>query len=341
MAGLSYVASRGVHLMGGYSFSGIVGTSLNQIPDQYLSLGSQLLQQVPNPFYGTVKTGVLSNPTVPYGQLLTPYPQYAGVYSADVAGYDSNYQSLQAKAQKRFRAGGNLLASYTWSKNIGTTDNITSYIEGTGYPFGQIQDFQNIRGSRAELSFSVRHRLVVSYVLDLPVGKGKRFLGNVSGPLDRIVSGWGLGGVSSFQSGYPLALTAQQSVLNTQFYGGATRPNVAAGCQKTIDGSAQSRLSQWFNTACFSQPAQFAYGSESRSDPSLRAGGIANFDASVFKNTQITERIAISLRAEAFNLANRVQFFPPGTVFGTAQFGVVSQQRNDPRSFQVSARLNF
>jgi hypothetical protein len=341
MAGLSYVASRGVHLMGGYSFSGIVGTSLNQIPDQYLALGSQLLQQVPNPFYGTVQTGVLSNKTIPYGQLLTPYPQYAGTYSANLAGFDSEYHSFQAKFQKRFRAGGSLLSSYTLAKNIGTTDNITSYIEGTSYPFGQIQNFHDFKGSRAEMSFSVRHRLVVSYVLDLPFGKEKRFLSNAAGAVNKIVSGWGLNGITTLQAGYPLALTAQPSVLFTQFYSGAIRPNVVAGCVKNIDGSWQSRLSKQFNTACFTQPAQFAYGTESRSDPSLRAPGIANWDLAIFKGTPITERINLQFRAEFFNLANRVQFWPGGTVLGTAQFGVVSQQRNDPRSVQLSLRVNF
>jgi hypothetical protein len=340
-AGLSYVASRGVHLMGGYSFSGIVGTSLNQIPDQYLSLGSQLLQQVPNPFFGTVQTGILSNKTVPYGQLLTPYPQYAGTYSANVAGYDSTYHSLQAKFQKRFHAGGSLLGSYTLSKNMGDTDNITSYIEGTTYPFGQVQNFHDFAGSRAELSFSVRHRLVVSYVLDFPFGKGKRYLSNVNGVVNRVVSGWGLNGITTLQAGYPLAITAQPSVLTTQFYSGAIRPNVAADCQKTIDGSWQSKLNKQFNTACFTQPAQFAYGNESRTDPTLRAPGIANWDMALYKGTPITETINLQFRAEFFNVANRVQFWPGGTQLGTSQFGVVSQQRNDPRSVQLSLRVNF
>jgi hypothetical protein len=341
MAGVSYVASRGVHLYGGYSFSGIVGTSINQIPDQYLSLGSQLTQQVPNPFYGTVSTGVLSTKTIPYGQLLTPYPQYAGVYSANLAGYDSNYQSLQAKFQKRLGAGGTLLASYTLQKNIGTTDNSTSYVEGSGYPFGQIQDFNNIAGSRSELSYDVPQRLVVSYVVDLPVGKGKRFLGGVNGVLDKIVSGWGIDGISSFQSGYPLPLTAQPNVIASQFYAGVTRPNVLAGCDKTISGSAQSRLSDWFNTTCFSQPGSFAFGSESRTDSQIRAAGVANWDAALGKSTLIMERVKVQFRAEVFNIANRVQFSAPGTALGTSQFGVVSAQRNQPRLIQLSLRLSF
>jgi hypothetical protein len=341
MFGASYVAAKGVHLYGGYSFSGTVGTSVNQIPDQYLSLGSQLTSQVKNPFYGIVQTGVLSTPTVPYGQLLTPFPQYAGVYSANIAAYDSNYQSLQAKFQKRFNAGGTLLASYTWQKNIGTTDNTTSYVEGSGYPFGQVQDFSNLRGSRSELSYDVPQRLVVSYVLDLPIGRGKRFLNGTSGPVDKIVSGWGLDGISSFQTGYPLPLTAQPNVISTQFYGGVTRPNVVSGCSKSISGSVQSRLNQYFNTACFSQPGSFAFGTESRTDPNLRAPGVANWDAALRKSTQITEQVRLQFRAEVFNLANRVQFSAPGIVLGTSQFGVVSAQRNQPRLVQLSLRLSF
>ena len=341
MVGASYVAARGIHLLGGYKYTGIIGHSLGQIPDQYLALGSQLLQQVKNPFYGTVTTGALSNPTIPYGQLLSPYPQYAGVFVANVSGYDSTYHSLQAKFQKRLPAGGNLLASYTWSKNLGTTDNPTSFIENNTHPFGVIQDFYDIRGSRSELSFSVTHRLVMSYVLDFPIGKGRKLLGGVTGPVDKIVSGWGLDGVTTFQSGYPMPFQAQPSVVNTQFYAGVTRPNVVAGCEKAIAGSAQSRLTKWFNTACFSQPSQFAFGTESRTDPNLRAPGLNNWDFALFKKTQITERVGLQFRAEVFNAANRVQFFPPGTVFGTSSFGVVSAQRNTPRLVQLSMRLSF
>jgi hypothetical protein len=341
MFGVSYVASRGVHLYGGYSFSGIVGTSLNQLPNQYLSLGSQLLQQVKNPFYGMVQTGVLSTATIPYGQLLTPYPQYAGVYSANIAGYDSNYQSLQVKFQRRFGAGGNLLVSYSYQKNIGTTDNTTSYVEGSGYPFGQIQDFNNIAGSRSELSYNVPQRLVASYVLDLPVGKGKKFLANVQGPMDKIVSGWGIDGITTFAAGYPSPLTAQPNQITNQFYGGVTRPDVISGCSQPISGPAQSRLTKWFNTACFTQPGAFAFGSASRTSSTIRAAGINNWDVALFKSTQVKEQARVEFRAEIFNVANRVMFFSPGTVLGTSSFGVVSAQRNQPRLIQLSLRLSF
>jgi hypothetical protein len=343
MLGVAYLGSRGIHLPGGFR-NAYLGTSLDQIPDQYLSLGSQLVQQVTNPFYGTVQTGALSGKTVPLGQLLVPYPQYNGVFSTTVAAYDSNYHSLQVKFQKRFHSGGTFLGSYAWSKTLGNSDNQSVFAEnccGTTAILATVQDFNDIRADRSLLTFEVAHRLVFSYVVDLPFGKGKRFLGGATGPLDKIVSGWGFDGIFSYQSGFPLPMQAQENTINTQFYGGDTRPNVVLGCDKSISGRAQARLTQWFNTACFTQPSQFAFGDESRTDPNLRSPGIANADGALFKNTLITERVGLQFRAEVFNMANRVQFGPPGTTLGTAQFGVVSAQRNNPRLIQLSLRLSF
>ena len=121
-----------------------------------------------------------------------------------------------------------------------------------------------------------------------------------------------------------------------------------AGCDKTIGGSAQARLSEWFNVACFSQPGAFAFGSESRTDPNVRTAGIANYDFSVVKRTQITERVGLDFNVEFFNIFNRVQFAPPGEVYNPSTintalnlFGVVTAQQNQPRLVQLAMRLSF
>jgi len=161
----------------------------------------------------------------------------------------------------------------------------------------------------------VANRLVVSYVVDLPFGRGHRWLGNAKGLPGKVVSGWRVNGITTFQGGFPLPLTAQATTLQTTFGGGTTRPNVVAGCEKNISGSALERLNQWFNVSCFSQPGAFAFGSESRTDPNLRAAGIANYDFSVVKRTKISERVSMDFNAEFFNIFNRVQFAPPGEQF--------------------------
>jgi hypothetical protein len=73
----------------------------------------------------------------------------------------------------------------------------------------------------------------------------------------------------------------------------------------------------------------------------LRAPGIANWDLALFKETHLSERLVLQLRAEAFNLFNRVQFGAPNTSIGSAQQGQITTQVNDPRLLQMAARLNF
>jgi hypothetical protein len=71
--------------------------------------------------------------------------------------------------------------------------------------------------------------------------------------------------------------------------------------------------------------------------------GMNNFDFAVFKNTNFgpAERMTVQFRAEVFNLFNRPQFGPPGSSLGTAQFGVVSSQVNNPRLIQFGMKLMF
>jgi hypothetical protein len=186
---VAYAGSKGTHLSAGT-------TSVNQLPDQYFAQAAagtlDLFQQVPNPFSAMSGNGTaLGGPNVPQGQLLVPYPQYAGVNFNALGIYDSIYHSLQVSAQKRFGGGGTLLVAYTNAKLISNTDTLTSWLEGGSGYTGVIQDNYNLRGERSLSSQDVPQRLVVSYVLDLPFGRGKKFLAGVGGPVGKLVSGWG------------------------------------------------------------------------------------------------------------------------------------------------------
>jgi hypothetical protein len=327
-----YSGLRGIHLG--------LGRQYNQINPQYLALGSQLKAMVTNPFYGKITSGALSAPLVQYGQLLSPYPQYTSVSApADYSG-DSSYHSLQVKVEKRFHSGGTVLGAYTFSKILSNAETLTTWLDSPTGVAG-IQNWYNLSAEKALSSFDSRQRVTISYVYDLPFGKGQKFLPGVHGLADRIVSGWGINGLTTFQKGFPLGITATPNTtgLNT-----GLRPNVTAGCSETISGSAQSRINQWFNTACFSLPAPYTFGNESRTDPGLRGPGIANYDFAVFKRTAITERVSVQFRAEAFNLFNRVQFGQPNLAYTTAAnstFGVISSQLNQPRLMQMALRLAF
>jgi hypothetical protein len=241
------------------------------------------------------------------------------------------------RVEKRFSAGGTITGSYTWSKLLSDTDTLSSWLEA-GKSVGGVQDYNNLRLEKSLASFDAAQRLVVSYVYDLPFGKGKKFLSGIHGTADKLLSGWAFNGVTTFQSGLPLALTTASNL--TSSYGGGSRPNVISP-SVTVAGSAQSRLNGWFNTRAFAQPAAFTFGSEPRTDPVLRDSGIANWDFSVVKRTALTERFNLDFRTEFINLFNRVQFADPNTSLGNPNFGIVTSALNSPRLVQFGLRLNF
>ncbi len=337
----SYSGMRGLHL-----FRGNPSMQRDVLPGHLLTqLGASLRDQVPNPFYGFIKTGTLAQPTVQRAQLLLPHPQYQSLLDFGGRVGDSSYHSLQMKAEKRFAGGGMLLASYTFSKSLGNAETFTSWLEGGAGGTGSAgaQDYSNLKGEKALNSFDSRQRLTISYVVDLPFGKGKTFLPDVKGISDKLISGWGINGMTTLQMGMPLSITATP-IVSMAAYGIGTRANVVAGCQKTIGGPVQQRLNRAFNTDCYSVPAAYTWGTNGRTDPNLRGNGTNNFDLAVFKRTALTERYGLEFRLETFNLFNRVKFSNPGTGVTTAAtttFGRITNQANTPRLLQLALRLRF
>jgi hypothetical protein len=181
---------------------------------------------------------------------------------------------------------------------------------------------------------------VASYVLDLPFGRGKKFLSGLTGPASKIVSGWGVSGITTLQRGFPLKFFTSNPA---QAFGAGARPNRVPACKAELSGSAESRLNEWFNTSCFSQPADFRFGNEPRVDSSLRQQGIVNFEFAVFKRTIFgpAERLGLEFRAEFFNLFNNPQFGPPFTFLPFATFGSINKTVNNPRLIQFALKFVF
>jgi Carboxypeptidase regulatory-like domain len=331
MVSIGYAGSKGTHLT--YSVR-----NLNQLPDSQLALGNALNTQVTNPFYGHIATGLLSNPKVAQGQLLRPHPQFNGF--SDTAGTQaaSTWNALETRVVKRFKNDSVLSASYTWSKLISNTDTLTSWLESHGA--AGVQNWNNLHAEKSLATYDVPHRFVASYIYYLPFGKNKALFGNVNTFVDALIGGWSVNGITTLQSGYPLAFTTATNQTSSQ--GGGSRPNVVSGVSKTRSGSAQSRLTQWFNTAAFTPPPPFTFGNESRLDNTLRDAGVANWDFTVGKTIPLGERMKFDFKAEMFNVFNRVQFGDPGTSVGnTATIGIVSSQVNNPRLIQFAGRVSF
>ncbi|PYV67352.1 MAG: hypothetical protein DMG96_39635, partial [Acidobacteria bacterium] len=360
-ADIAYAGSHGVHLP---QFE----THVDQIPDSFVAQAAAqaaagqpvtIAQQITNPMAGTSTNATIGGTTIVAGQLDRPYPQYTDLNLAGFGCCTSSYNSLQATVTRRFQGGGTLLVAYTNAKLISNTDTLTSWLEnGTTGGVGQVQDWNNLKGERSLSSQDVSQRLVISYDLDLPFGHGKRFLGGVSGITSKVVSGWGIDGVTTFQRGFPLKINwsgAGTPLEQANLGVSNVRPNVAAGCDKSGGGSGLSgKLDQWFNVNCFSAPPAWGFGSESRVDSSLRSDGLKNFDFAVFKRTTFGERMGLEFRTEFFNLFNHPQFGFPGTGFNpttdpitgavdnTANgFGKVTSQLNNPRLIQFALKFQF
>jgi len=316
-----------------------VTIQLNQLPLEHMTLGARLNEQVPNPFFGVVNVGTLSRPTVAFGQLLRPYPQFDGVSLGGRYAGSSTYHSAQIKVDKRFAKGFSFLMSYTIGKVISDGEAATGWLEFQGSG-GGYQNHYNRRAERSLSSFDVPQRAVVNYILDLPFGTGKPLLNNLGTAGSKIASGWQVNGITTFQSGTPLFLSTSSNITNS--FGGGSRPNQEARSAK-LSGDAHKRLDRWFETSAFSQPPAFTFGNSSRILSDVRGHGINNFDISVFKNTRFgpEERYNVQFRAEFFNIWNRVRFRKPGNTLGTAQFGVINGQENLPRQIQFALKFIF
>jgi hypothetical protein len=324
-----YVGAKGTHLPNNGN------TNLNQLPESQIANYKSACDGPP------FACPLLANNSIsPLGQSLLPYPQYVGVTQNRQYWGSSIYHGMQARFQKHFEQGSYIQVSYTWSKMISDVDSLYSFVEEATVGSGP-QDQYNHRAERAISSFDVPQRMQTSYFLALPFGKGQVFGSNASGLTNRLIAGWGLNGITTFQTGFPTAFQAQATTLSNDFNAGTPRPNIASSCNPKISGAPKNRLGEYFNISCFTQPGNFSFGNAPRSQSNLRAQGMDNWDLSAVKKTAITEKQSIEFRAEFFNIANHVQFMAPNTTLGSNLFGVVTAAANKPRIVQFSLRYNY
>jgi hypothetical protein len=309
-----------------------------------------LREQVPNPFFGVVQTGPLAQPTVARGQLLRPYPQFQTLYAEGMPLGHSTYHSFQLQFNRRM--GSSVVSvAYTLSKAIGNTESRSDWLEGGAQ--GTSMGFLNNNNRRLDRSLAVAdvpHRLVVSYSIDLPFGKGSRYLNGLGGPANMLISGWQVSGLYTAQSGTPIAVGTPTNLTGafndvTDVYGSYSsnsRPD-NNGTSAKLEGDAKSRLNRWFDTSVFSQPAPYTFGTAPRTLPDARWHGTNNLDLGIFKNNRFGNdgRYNLQFRSEFFNVANHVRFGVAGMQLGNPTFGVVSSQANQPRQIQLALKFLF
>ena len=208
----------------------------------------------------------------------------------------ANYNALQFTATKRFSGSSNLGLAYTWSKAINYNDNSDS---GLTWNWPQMWE-----RNRAVAGFDRTHNLQIYGNYDLPFGRGKQWASN--GFVSKLAGGWTLNGIFSAFTGAPFTVatagTSVDSPGNTQT-ADQILPTV------NILGGV-GRGASYFDPNAFAPVTAVRFGNTGRNI--LRGPGLMNCDASLFRNFDITERLRLQFRAEAFNVSNTPAFNNPG-----------------------------
>jgi len=253
-------------------------------------------------------------------------PVFSSIFAQDTIA-NSNYNSLQASLEKRFTHGLQFQLAYTYSKSIDDASSFENILK-------PICD----RCNRSLSLFDARHRLVVSYLWELPVPK-------YDGAKGKILNGWAISGITSFQSGFPIRIqSSDDAELENSFdFELPGKPDLVAPF-KTFDPRKNNNY--YFDPNSFALPVQ-----SDTSTPLQLLGnaprticcgpGINNFDFSVQKILPVGENKHFEFRAEFFNIFNHTQFLnPDGNISDGADFGRIKRAR-DPRNIQFALKFAF
>ena len=283
---------------------------------------------------------------------------------------NATYNSFQLKAEtKSARHGIYALVGYTYSHayDSGMADNLGTPPGAIYWPLPGTQ-----KADWALSQINSNNQLTASVIYDLPFGKGKRFGGNWSGPVNTIFGNWQATVIERVLSGFPLFVVNSNngvftgSEINFSWNGNSlNRPNqvgdpFVAGpvagnpdplCQMTISqgGHAADRVhttESWFNPCAFASALSGELGTANRAP--VIGPDFVNTDFSLIKQFRLTEQVGLNFRAEFFNLFNHAQFFLPGSPLTTMQdisspstFGKVTATTNNPRLIQFALKLTF
>jgi hypothetical protein len=269
-----------------------------------------------------------------------PYPAFGDIQWME-SRVDANYNSLQARLEKRMSNGLTGSVSYTWGKALtDSPDHISTSGGGAGFDTGTFrepQDGNNPKRDRGPSEFDLTHRFVASYIWELPFGRGRRFGNDWSKAMDLVLGGWQLTGIHSLQTG--LALTATLGGATVLNIGGErrARPNLVGDPELP---ESQRTLARWFNTDAFAafDPAPQAFGNAGVGI--MRGPGLVNFDFTLAKNFNLTQRHYFQFRTEVFNAFNHANFGPPNIARDSAGFGQILTAAN-ARIIQFGLKFYF
>jgi hypothetical protein len=358
---VGYLGERGTHLRSLVYWE-------NSLNPAYFALGDTLYQpvqsaagaaagiQTPFPNFFNVTNGQV-------GQALEPHPAYGYINNDSYLQNrgQSTYNAMEVKLDRKFRNGLNLLAGYTYSKTFTDADSIQPYF-ATVLAQSGTQNPYNLKAERSVSEQDVTNNFVASYLYELPVGKGKKFLSSPNRIVDTLVGGYRVGGVLRYVSGQPIGFYGAQGV---PYFDGGIRFSRAVG-NSLLTPAAKSghynpyafqpnydtnnvNPTAYFNRAAFIDvndathrgSGPYNFGDLPRNDDEWRTNGFANEDMNLNKHFPIHESISADLRWEVFNVFNRHVFNKPDSGVNDTNFGQINGLIDGARNMQLVLKIRY
>jgi outer membrane receptor protein involved in Fe transport len=267
-------------------------------------------------------------------------------------GFNSIYHGLQTKFVHRMSHGLQFQAAYTWSHALdNAVDPLTPAVGARTFP----RDSRDLAQSYGNSDNDTRHVLVLNYIYELPIGRGKGYLNH--GAIGRIMEGFELDGIFTAETGHPFDVRGTQDTQRTGIdawgyqVGNPFGPPAGSGCSAGPfpPGGGYAYIS---NQCAFTNPP---LGSASNNERNQWYGpGFWDWDVTLAKRMTITERVKAELRFEGYNVLNHPHFLNPGTdaaalgnLIGQSAFGVISSTYTQPddttsaRQIQVALKIIF
>lgn len=334
--GFEYAGATGRNLGLGGSVDGRL--NINQLDPQHLALGSALLDQVPNPFFG-LPAGegfAVTSPTVSRAQLLRPFPQYDDIMMRQNTSGKNQYHAAIFKLEKRLSNGWGGRINYTFSR---LKDNQFGETNAYSRNDGDAQNAYDLDAEYAISLLDVPHKLTFSPIVELPFGEGKRWA--TSGIAAAILGDWTISSIIAFESGFPIAISSSTNGLNNAF-NLMQRVN-PTGADPETSGSREDRLEpgRWLDSDAFAAPGTFNLGTVPRTLDDVRTPDRHNWDFAANKSVRFGDSVRGTIRLEVLNVTNRVKTHGPITTLGSSTFGNINVQRGFMRLTQLMFRLTF
>ena len=268
----------------------------------------------------------LSTGTIYYPTTTKANPAVANTTSWVSQGY-SNYNALQVDVRRSLAQGLQLRANYTFAKNLDNGSALNTSVSANtpafvAYPGRPSLDY-------GPAATDVRHLASINGTYELPFGRQRLFLSDVSTALDRAVSGWTIASIVSLQTGFPFSPQLGYNPTGSGDTRNPVRPDRNPNFHGSLytSGNTARRVAGFFNPAAYSAPVYGTVGNLGRD--TLTGPGYADWDFSLLKVTQVTEQLRLQFRAEFFNVLNHTNLQTPNEVVfstGPTQGSSANQQ---------------